>query len=83
MNLLKMLGVENVVIAVDKEFKEINDADDWKYRLKIKKMFVDKLKTFFSVQLVWDFNNELEEKMAPTDRGKEVWESLYLKRIFL
>lgn len=83
MNLLKMLGVENVVIAVDKEFKEINDADDWKYRLKIKKMFVDKLKIFFSVQLVWDFNNELEEKMAPTDRGKEVWESLYLKRIFL
>ena len=80
-DLLNSLGVENVIIAVDKEFKEINDTQDWRYRLKVKKMFVEKLTTMFNVQIVWDLENELEEKMSPTDRGKEVWENLYSKRI--
>lgn len=81
--LLLSLGVENVVIAVDKEFEEINDEKDWKYRLKVKKMFIDKLKPFFNVEIVWDFEGLLEEKMAPTDRGKKIWEKLYEKRLIL
>lgn len=82
LKLLIEAGVETVVIAVDKEFVEIDDEKDWKYRQKIKKMFIDKLKPYFNIELVWDFQNLLEEKMAPTDRGKEIWEKLYKKRLF-
>lgn len=79
--LLNQLEVETVIIAVDKEFMELNDEKDWKYRLKIKKMFVDKLKPFFNVEIVWDFEGLLKEKMAPTDLGREIWEKLFIKRI--
>lgn len=80
-NLLKNLGVETVILALDKEFSIVEDEEDWFYRKKIHKGFIKKMKLFFKMELIWDLNNDLEKKMAPTDKGKEIFEKLFRKRI--
>lgn len=81
--ILQMLGVENVVIAMDKDFKKIGDKEELLYRAKVKKAIVEKLNPFFNLQLIWDFNGLLEYKESPTDKGKSVWNQLYKERLFL
>lgn len=81
--MLLELGVESVVIAMDKDFIKANTEEDFINRKKIKRAFIDKLKTYFSVEIIWDFDDELDINSSPTDKGKEIWESLYSKRIFV
>lgn len=81
--LLQELGVETIVIAVDKDFNSIGDKEEILYRAKVKKAIVDKLRPLFNLQLIWDFNNHIEYKESPSDRGIEVWHKLYKERLFL
>ena len=79
--LLKKYGVEEVVLALDKEFE--NKEEENEYMQKIQRSFVSRLCTYFSVSIIWDKDNTLELKMSPTDRGKEIFEKLYKDRILL
>lgn len=81
MELLKSLDVEEVIIAVDKEFT--NEEEEKEYSEKINKTFISKLNPYFKVSIIWDRDNLLEHKMAPTDKGKEVFDKLYKSRIFI
>ena len=63
----------NVVIAFD------NDVD---YRKVVKN--VDMLKRFTNVDIVYDKEGLLGDKcskLSPVDKGREIWETLYSKRI--
>lgn len=73
--------IEEVVIALDKEWIELGDKLELFYQEKIRKMFIDKLLLYTNVSVIWDICNLLEYKDAPTDKGKDVWWELYTNRI--
>ena len=75
------LGVENIILALDKDFLKIGDKEELDTRRKVKKAFIDKLIAYFNIEIVWDFDNLLEFKDAPSDKGVEIWERLYKKRL--
>ena len=79
--LLKSFGVEEVIIGLDKEYEEYGSKEEKLYALKIRKSLIDKLKPYFSVSVMWDTSNLLKKKDSPTDRGKEVFQTLYNNRI--
>lgn len=81
--ILKQLGIEEVIIALDKEFISCKTPEEKAYAVKIKKIFIDRLKTDFQVSLIWDKWNLLEYKNAPTDKGKDVFLELLCKRLYI
>lgn len=65
--LLKELGIEiNIVLAFDKD-----KSEEW-----VKDSIVRRI-TNRNVYMIHDFFDFLDEKDAPVDKGKEVWEELY------
>lgn len=80
-DLLINLGVEEVVIGLDKEFEAIGTDQEKEYREKIKTKFVDRLAPYFNVSVIWDTQGLICYKDAPTDKGKETFLKLYSKRI--
>lgn len=79
MRMLLDLGVETVVIALDKEFE--NKEQEQEYINKVNKTFVLKLMRYFQVEIIWDRENLLGYKSSPTDAGIEIYERLYKTRI--
>lgn len=79
--LMRELDVQEVIIALDKEFTNENEAAE--YRAKIQDKFINPLIVYFTVSVIWDKNNDLELKMAPTDKGKETFDKLFKERIIL
>lgn len=81
--ILKALDIDEVIIALDKEFLEVGDDDEKYYSEKITKSFIDPLSPYFRVSVVWDTEGLLDLKDSPTDKGKEVFEELIRNRIQL
>lgn len=73
--LTKQLGVNDITLAFDKEFKRYGDADC----IKWKAMLDEKCKKYSycaNMHYILDKNGLLDEKESPVDRGKEVFERL-------
>lgn len=83
LNLIKNLPIEEVIIAVDKEFENIGDTLEKYYAEKVEKTIANKLKPYFSVSVIWDKKGLLDMKDSPTDRGKSIWLELFKNRISL
>lgn len=66
--LLIKMGLKEVVIAYDKGVDKID---------------VGMLKRFTNVYVIKDKHGLLEDKDAPVDKGKDVWERLYSERVRL
>lgn len=81
--LLKDLEIDEVIIALDKEFNEIGDSLEKYYASKIEQSFASKLKAFFQVSVIWDVDGKLNLKDSPTDHGEEIFSDLLENRIFL
>jgi hypothetical protein len=81
--IIHSLGIENVVIGMDKEFEEVRTVDELFHKKKIKSGFIDKLVPYFRVSILWDTTNLLDLKDAPTDKGKEVFTELWNNRIYI
>lgn len=79
--ILQDYGVEEIILALDKEFETKDEEDD--YMKKIQEKFVNRLIMYFTVSIIWDSENDLELKMSPTDKGKDVFEKLYKNRIII
>ena len=67
MKILAKLG-QNVVFALD---KDVNIKED---------KHIAKLKQYVNVYYIYDFQNLLDAKDAPVDKGKEVFERLYKEK---
>lgn len=78
--LIKKLGVNEVILAFDKEFDDCYSEKGKKYRKKIIDMG-KKYSYCASFSYIFDEKNLTKEKDSPTDRGKEVFETLYRQRI--
>ena len=80
-NLLLTLGVENVILALDKQWGEMNKQDKgwvwWKNHIS---KAANKLHPYMNVEYIFDYNRLTETYDAPCDKGKEVWEKLYSER---
>ena len=81
--ILKSLGVEEVIIALDKEYESFGSKEEKMYAVKIRKALIEKLIPFFTVSVIWDTTNLLQKKDSPTDRGGEIFRKLYSNRIFI
>ena len=63
----------NVVVAIDKDkHKTMFKDEKWK-----------KLRRYCKVYMLYDRKILLEEKDAPVDKGKDVWNQLYSERVLL
>lgn len=80
--LINKLDVNEVIIAVDKDFDDYKSKEAIKYAKKIYSIF-KKLKNRYTVSIIWDKNNLLNEKDSPIDRGKEAFEQLLNERIYI
>lgn len=78
--LIKKLGVENIIIAYDKEFSNFASAEAEKYYDKIS-ILCKKYSNYCNFYFLFDFNNLLELKDAPVDKGKEIFEELMKNKI--
>lgn len=83
LDLIKNLDIDEVIIAVDKEFEKIGDDLERYYAKKIEKTIANKIKPYKNVSIVWDKKGLLRMKDSPTDEGKDVWLELFRNRISL
>ena len=81
--ILKTLDIEEVIIALDKEYDEIGSEQEKYYAKKIKETIIDKLSPYFIVSVIWDIEGLIDEKSSPTDHGKEIFNKLFKNRIFI
>lgn len=81
-NLLRKLGVEELIVALDKEYQNEHEYQTY-LKVLIKKF--KNFQSFFTVTFVLDdFNSSLlDYKDSPSDKGKETFEKLFRKRIIL
>lgn len=81
-DLLRKLGVEELIVALDKEYQ---DERSYKTYLKVLVKKFKKFQSFFTITFVLDnFNNSLlNYKDSPSDHGKETFEKLFRKRKIL
>lgn len=80
--LLVSLGVEEIIIAFDKQFQEIGD-DEWKAWTKKLKDLHKKYGTQVQMTFMFDKWNLLGYKDSPIDCGKETFLELFNKRVVL
>lgn len=81
-DLLNNLDINEVIIAVDKEFDDYTSDEAKIYASKIESIF-KKLMNKYTVSIIWDKNNLLKRKDSPVDEGKSIFEKLIKDRIFL
>lgn len=82
MQLLLSLGVEEVVIAFDKQFQEIGDKE-WERLVKNYKALYAKYGAYVQISFMFDKGNLLGYKDSPIDRGKDIFLKLFEERVTL
>lgn len=78
--LTNVLGAQEIIIALDKEYTNWKDQKAQKYRKKIETA-CRKYLYQASFSYIWDMENLLQEKDSPLDKGKDIFEYLYKNRI--
>ncbi|MGN0992839.1 MAG: hypothetical protein ACI4PE_02850 [Bacilli bacterium] len=78
-NLLLDLQVEEVIIAFDKQFKELNDKEHLGWIKKLKDID-KKYSSLVKISFIFDKWNLLQYKDAPIDEGKEIFLELFKRR---
>ena len=80
--LLLDCGVEEIIIAFDRQFKELGD-DEFKH-LKINLLKTrTKYKNFVTISFIFDKNMVTQYKNSPIDEGKEKFLQLFKERILI
>lgn len=81
-SLLLGLGVQEIIVGFDKQFKVIGDEEHSKWVKKL--MSIDtKFKSKVNISFLFDLNNRLDYKDSPIDKGKEIFEQLLKERIIV
>ena len=82
MDLLLKLGVNEIIIAFDRQFEKIGNDEFHRLTKKLTKMN-EKYKTDVTLSFIFDKNMYTDYKDAPVDKGKDVFLQLFKERIFL
>lgn len=65
--MILMLGVREVIVALDKQYQTLDSDECKNWSQHIKDKIIDKLSPFISVSVLWDSTNLLGYKDSPTD----------------
>lgn len=80
--LLLDLGIEEIIIAFDKQFKELGDEEHKGWVKKLKEIN-KKYSSLVKISFMFDKWNLLEYKDSPIDKGPNVFLELFKKRIMI
>lgn len=80
--LLSDLGCEEVIIAFDRDYKQIND-DIFIKQVKNLKSISKRYSPIVNMTFIWDKENLLDPHDSPVDKGKDIFLELFEKRIQL
>lgn len=80
--LLLDLGVEEICIAFDKQFKEIGD-EEWKGWTKKLNEINKKYSSLVKISFLFDKWNLLGYKDSPIDKGPDIFNELFKRRIII
>lgn len=78
--LIKQMGVTEIILAYDKEFDNFTSKEAVAYYDKLKKLCL-KYSNYCTFYFIYDFNNLLNLKDSPIDKGKEVFEKLLKSKV--
>lgn len=78
--LLLSLGVQEIIIALDKQFQKIGDLEWKKWTAKLK-TFYNKYGHYVNISYMFDTSNLLQYKDSPIDQGKDIFLQLFTERI--
>ena len=81
--IILMLGVREVIVALDKQYETLDSEECKNWAKHIKEKIVDILSPYVSVTILWDTNDLLPYKASPTDKGKEVLLKLMENKIYV
>lgn len=81
--MILMLGVREVIVAMDKQYQSLNSEECQKWSKHIKEKIIDKLSAYVVVTVLWDMYDLLNYKDSPTDKGKEVLLQLMDNKIYV
>lgn len=81
--LILMLGVREVIIALDKQYETLDSEECKKWAKHIKDKIINQLCPYVTVSVLWDTNDLLNYKDSPTDRGKETLLKLMDNKIYV
>lgn len=81
--IILMLGVREVIIALDKQYETLDSEECKKWAKQIKNKIIDKLSPYLVVTVLWDTNDLLNYKDSPTDKGKEILMKLLDNKIYV
>ena len=79
-SLLLSLGVNEIIIAFDKQYQKVGD-EEWKRWVNKYYQIFNKFGNKVQISYLFDFDKYLDYKDSPIDKGKEVFLKLYNNRI--
>lgn len=80
--LLMSLGVEEIIIAFDKQFQAIGDKE-WEYWTKKLTDIHTKYSKYFQISYLFDKGTLLGYKESPLDRGPDTFLQLFKERVYI
>lgn len=81
--MILMLGVKEVIVALDKQYYALDSEECKKWAKHIKDKIIDKLSAYLNVSVLWDTNDILGYKDSPTDKGKDTLLKLMDEKIYV
>jgi len=82
MQMLLDVGAEEVIIAFDRQFKEIGDAEYKRLKTNLIRLR-DRYKNFTTISFIFDKNMVTGYKDSPIDCGPQIFLQLFKERIIL
>jgi hypothetical protein len=80
--LLLSLGVEEIVLAFDKQYKSLRDKEWELWTTKLRNIY-KKYNSYIGFSFIFDTGNLLDYKDSPVDKSKEIFLELFKNRIYL
>lgn len=80
--LLLKYGAKEIIVAFDKQFKQIGD-DEWKKLTKNLKSIHNKYGAYAQISYLFDKKDLLGYKMSPIDAGPDVFLELFKERVII
>jgi len=81
--MILMLGVREVIVALDKQYENLESEECKKWAKHIREKIIIPLAPYVIVTILWDVSNDLSYKQSPTDRGKDTLLKLLDNKIYV
>ena len=80
--LLLSLGVEEIIVAYDKQFKEEGDIEWVRLKNNLTNIHL-KYGSYAQISYLFDRENLLDYKDSPIDKGKDIFLKLFNERVII